>query len=712
VTPAAETTCGANNGTITVNVTSGTSPYQYFIDGVLNPAGATNNVFANLAPKSYTIEVVANDGCTFTTATTVAACVPVCNITAQAFSTPVLCKGTNDGTAILVNVSGGSGSYEFSVNSGVTYQDSPSFNNLTAGSHKILVRNKNNISCTAIFDVVIGTQFSVSGVIVVNQPKACQDRGSIEFRDVSGGTAPYTYSVDGVNFQTTTVFANLLIGSYKATIRDANGCKFSTNVSVEGTSPITATALITKPVTCNGDTNGEITVTISGGEAPYQYAINSGAFTSGNGVLNNLAAGIYTISVKDANNCIVSLPALTIDTPAAITASISAQANPSCSSNNGSITVITSGGTGTLSYSKDNGATFVSSNIFNNLAAGTYTIVVKDANNCTVTLPAVTLIVPVIIAQINGTNPNSCTTSDGTITINNPQGGLAPYVYSLNGGGFQNSSTFAGLSSGNYTVTVQDANGCQATLTQTITSTGGITAITIVPTAETSCGANDGKITVSGIIGATGPYEYFIDGVANPSGINSNIFSGLEPKMYVIRVVAANGCVFTANSTINASCTPNCTLTARAISTPVLCNGVENGTAELIEVSGGSGSYEYSIDGNTYQDSPVFSNLAPGTYTILVRDKNNKTCIASFITPRVTSLFNVSGVIVVNQPKSCLEKGSIEFTNVSGGQEAYSFSINGNTFLSAKLYTGLDAGNYQATIKMPIIVHSVCRLLL
>ncbi|MFC5535116.1 gliding motility-associated C-terminal domain-containing protein [Rhodocytophaga aerolata] len=689
----AEITCGANDGTIIVTVNGGQAPFQYFIDGVINPDGAGNEVFSRLAPSTYTIQVVSNDGCSYTLSATVNACTPVCNLTAEAYSTPVLCDGVNNGTAILVNVSGGSGTYEYSVNSGVTYQNSPNFSSLAAGTYTILVRDKNNPSCTASFPVVVGKQFNVSGVIVVNNPEACQDRGSIEFRSVAGGTAPYTYSVDGISFSSTDVFPNLRIGMYPATIKDANGCTFTTTVEIKGATPLTANAVLSKPITCSTDANGEITITVNGGRSPYQYAINGASFAAGNGILTGLAAGTYTISVKDANNCITTLADVIITAPAAITASISDRTNPTCSSNSGSITVTANGGSGTLTYSIDNGATFVSNNSFTNLGEGAYSLMVKDANGCTVTLPVVTLTIPVITATINGSNPANCTTANGSITVN-VTSDTAPYTYSLDGTTYQNEATFAGLTGGNYTVFIKDGAGCQISLTQDLTVAGGITAVTLNATAETACGANDGTITVGTITGAAGPYQYFIDGVLNSNGV----FTGLAPKTYSIRVVAANGCIFTTSATVNNACVPTCDLTARIISSPVLCDGQANGTAELIEITGGSGRYAYSIDGVTFQDSPNFANLAAGTYTITVRDKNKTSCTASFTTT-VTSKFNVSGIIVVTEPKTCNDKGSIEFTNVSGGTADYAFSVDGNTFGPNTMYANLDPGIYPATIR-------------
>src|SRR4029079_2822732 len=198
---------------------------------------------------------------------------------------------------------------------------------------------------------------------------------------VTGGTAPYTYSVDGSAFTATLVYNNLASGSHTIDVKDANGCSFSTNATVNNTNG--PTAITATPASANcGQNNGSITLgSVTGGTAPYTYSVDGSAFTA-TLVYNNLAAGSHTIDVKDANGCSFSTSATVNNTngPTAITATPAAA---SCGASNGSITLgSVTGGTAPYTYSVD-GSAFTATLVYNNLAAGSHTIDVKDANGCT-----------------------------------------------------------------------------------------------------------------------------------------------------------------------------------------------------------------------------------------------------------------------------------------------------------------------------------------
>jgi hypothetical protein len=228
--------------------------------------------------------------------------------------------------------------------------------------------------------------------------------------------------------------------------------------------------------TC-GNPNGSIIVSATYGIEPYQYSIDGINFQASN-TFTGLAAGAYTITVKDntgdtrtttANVINESSPALTANTTTS-----------TCSSDNGSITANASGGTPPLQYSI-NGTTYQSSNVFTGQFAGNYTVYVKDANGC-ISTTAVTIINESAPSLTATTTAASCTNNDGAITAN-ATGGKAPLQYSLNGSTYQPINLFNGLSSGNYTVYVKDANNCIATYLTTLSSSTppAISGINIYP---------------------------------------------------------------------------------------------------------------------------------------------------------------------------------------------------------------------------------------
>lgn len=142
----------------------------------------------------------------------------------------------------------------------------------------------------------------------------------------------------------------------------------------------------------------------------------------------------------------------------------------SCSDNNGSISVQATGGTAPYLF-RINGGNFSSNSSFNNLAAGTYTVEVKDANGCLKVLnpsPSITNIVSSLsVSEVQKTSDTNCSTGNGSLTVT-ASNGTPPYTYKIGNGSFGNSNIFNGLETGNYTVTVKDAANCEVTSNQTI----------------------------------------------------------------------------------------------------------------------------------------------------------------------------------------------------------------------------------------------------
>ena len=254
--------------------------------------------------------------------------------------------------------------------------------------------------------------------------------------------------------------------------RDANGCTAILPTVTLTQPPVLALSLNAKTdvANCFGDATGSITVTGSGGNPGYQYSVNGGAFSAGTAsqTFPNLTAGTYSIIIKDANGCSVTLPTVTITQPAPVTLVLASQTNVDCNgASTGSISVTAGGGIPAYDYSVNGGAfaAGTASQTFNSLAAGTYTIRVRDSKGCIITLPTVTLTQPpALVLTFAGSQNISCNAgSDGQITLN-ITGGTPAYSYQVNGGAFSVVSTnplvISGLAAGTYNIIVKDANGC------------------------------------------------------------------------------------------------------------------------------------------------------------------------------------------------------------------------------------------------------------
>src|SRR5207244_3999735 len=292
--------------------------------------------------------------------------------------------------------------------------------------------------CTHVQPVTITqTASAVSASISSQTNVACfgGSTGSVTVAG-SGGTGPYTYSIDGTTFGASGTFSSLAAGSYTVTVKDANGCTTIQAVTItQPASAVSASISSQTNVGCFGSSTGSVTVAGSGGTSPYTYAIDGNTFGA-SGTFSSLGAGSYTITVKDAHGC-TTTQAVTMTQPAAaLSSSISSQTNVACfGGSTGSVTVAGSGGTSAYTYSID-GTNFGNSGTFSNLAAGSYTITVKDANGCTTTQP-VTITQPAsgLTASASATNP-ACSTGTGSITVT-ASGGTGALSYSIDGTNFE-----------------------------------------------------------------------------------------------------------------------------------------------------------------------------------------------------------------------------------------------------------------------------------
>lgn len=371
------------NGSITATATGG-SGFVFSVNG--SPFQDTG-YFPGLRAAAYNVVVRNSWGCTDSASVTVNATDPCAGVTISISATKTdASPGTANGS-ITASATGGSG-FTYSIN-GTSFQSSGMFTKLAAGNYTVTAKNADG--CTGTKQVTIGTNDPCAGVTVTvsatkTDPAAGQSNGSIT-ATASGGSG-FTYSLNGGAFQSSGTFSNLATGNYTVTAKNSNGCTGTTQVALGTSNPcagVTITVNITKQDPSLNLSNGSITAT-AGGSTGFTYSLNGGTYQS-SGTFSNLGAGTYTVTAKNANGCIgTGQVTLTGTNPCAnINISINATVTDvvPCSSpaNNGQIIIAASGSSG-YTYNL-NGAAYQSTNIFANLAAGTYTMGVKDANGCT-----------------------------------------------------------------------------------------------------------------------------------------------------------------------------------------------------------------------------------------------------------------------------------------------------------------------------------------
>lgn len=465
-------------------------------------------------------------------------------------------------------------------------------------------------------------------------------------------------------------------GTFNYTVTTTGTCtQASANGTITVSAPITATFTTTNVSACGGSADATITVTPATGTAPYVYSWTGmtgvGAhtpFTAGNvSGLTGLDIGYYDVIFTDANGCSGTITGIHIQYAFSAFVTNNGSISSGCA-NTGSIILYANAGIQPYTFSLD-GITYQSNNTFLNLAAGNYTAYVKDGGGCVATKSIFIAAAPPVVVNPYVRPATSCS-NDGSIEIYRT-GGIPPYQYSLNGTNYQVGNVYNNLPAGPYTCYVKDSKGCIGVTAVTVTQ-GASLGVTVSKTLVSTC-QNDGSMQATAS-GGTAPFTYSLDDVTYQPG---NSFSGLAAGNYTVWVKDSKGCKGFRNVTLNLNLigvTYNVTAAGSCAST--------NGVIQLFR-TGGVGPYTYSIDGNTYQSSSTFSNLAPGTYDGFVKD--SKTCIGA-----------TSNIVV--GPEGC--SGPIA-GNLKGNKNTASNSVKiaANSVLKISAYPNPSASSFKLILE-------------
>lgn len=706
------TTCfGNNDGTITATATGGAGTIEYSIDGVNFSSTST---FTGLVAKTYTVSARSSVDHSCVATKTVVVSQPV-KLNATAIANPVTgCSVTPDGQIVISGATGGSGTYEYSIDGGATWSATGTFTGLIAKSYNVVIRDKANITCT--FTVNANLQVTANPSLTATYSSVdvtCNGsaNGSITFTNPQGGSGQYEYSVVNGVWSSTATFSSLVPNTYTLRIRDKNNpacAKDLGTVAIKEPVALSATTSKIDVTGCSWSANGSITVNSPlGGSGTFEFSLNGGAWGT-SATFNGLVAGTYAVSMRDkaAPTCIKPLGNVVLTAPQAITSSFTKVDVTGCAGNtNGSITfTATSGGSGAYDYSVDNGVSWGTATTVGSLKAGSYTLWVRDraTPTCSVKIGVANIIEPApLSATVTPTNAACFGTSTGSINITNAAGGSGQYEYSKDGGvGWQSGTSFLNLTAGSYQVYIRDLNNktCSKLIaTIVITQDASITA-TVTSTNVTGCnGDATGTITISNTAGGKGgPYEYSTDNVTWKS---ATTFTGLVAKSYNVfaRDISNPSCASQVGTVTITQPTP---IVINSI-TPVnpKCFGAANGTI-TVSATGGTAPLMYST-GGLYQASTLFSNVSAGAYVVSVKDAGG--CVVS----QNVTLTNPQKIIpakidIVNI--GCTNTtGSINVdpAGLTGGVAPFQYSIysgTAGTYSNNQLFTGLVAGNYNVRV--------------
>ena len=445
-------TCnGDNNGSATVVATGGTAPYTYAWNN-----GKTTATASGLTAGTYTVTVTDTKGCTKTASATITQ--PLTPVLCTTTKTDANCNTAN-GTA-TANATGGTGPYTYSWSNGKT---TANITGLAANLYTVTVTDTKG--CSAISSVNINNLGGPTVSVTATPVTGCfGGTNGTATATASGGTGTLIYAWNTTPVQTTPTASGLAAGSYVVTVTDASKCLVKSSVTITQPAAITASVTALNASSCSA-TDGSITANISGGTPPYSYSWSNNKTTAN---ISGLAVGTYTLTVKDANNCIQSATGAVNCTGASLTVSANGK-NVTCNGGINGAATATATGTPPYTYTWSTSPVQHTATA-TGLMAGTYTVTVTDANETktatvTITSPAA------IVANTTATDVSSCSAADGSITAN-ISGGTPPYMYSWSNG--SGTKSISGLSTGSYTLTVMDANGCKQVTSNTVSWSGAI----------------------------------------------------------------------------------------------------------------------------------------------------------------------------------------------------------------------------------------------
>jgi gliding motility-associated-like protein len=647
---------GGTNGTATVVVQGGITPYTYLWEN--NQTTATAN---NLSFGDYNITITDANGCT------IISNVPVgeqSNITFSTSSTPTTCYNGNDGTA-TITITSGTPPYSYTWSTGAT---DATATNLLFGDHNFTISDATG--CSAVGTITITTPAELQLTLSAT-PATCNGaQTGIATANVTGGTGNYTYLWS--NGSTLSSIGNINAGNYTVTITDANSCTVSAAVQVGEPAPLTV-ALTPQNIQCNGASNGSILTDVIGGTPIYTY-LWSNAQT--NSVASNLTAGMYNLTVTDANNCTATATTLLTE-PAPIelqTTSTPADCN---GGTNGTATVSIQGGVAPFTYTWSNGQTTATAT---SLAFGSYTVTVTDASSCSNTVIAAVAEQANIIFSIS-TTPVSCfgsTDGSATITISS---GTPPYTYLWDNG--ETTIAATQLTGGSHAVTITDGTGCSSIRTLTIAEPNPIT-ILLNGTEPLCYNTSTGSITATVTGGNTSGYTYLWSNAQTNQTATS-----LAAGDYTLTVADLNGCTQTAQYTLNQPSILTLTISAA----DATCFGATNGSATT-DVQGGTPPYTYAWSHGAV--TPTASALAAGTYTVTITDLNNCAATATTTINQPTELI-IANTTSTNVSCYGVSDGTASIQAV-GGIPPYTYQWSTTPTQNTPQATNLPAGNYAVTV--------------
>jgi hypothetical protein len=547
--------------------------------------------------------------------------------------------------------------------------------NLSPGTYSCSLQDENN--CQYNFSTTLNLQ-STAPVLNIDSLSniACfgNSSGAI-FCSASAGLAPYQIALPALSLQGPS-FSNLPAGNYTVELTDANNCTAQQTVALSQPQVLQLSAQITQSNLCFGDSAASIQLAVAGGVSP--FSISWPSLLEDSLLQTGLPSGTYLTNLTDANNCTASV-STTITQPPALVLNVLAQSNNTCAgSNNGSVSVLASGGTGTYSYFWP--ALGQSNQQQSNLAPGTYLVQVQDQNACLQTLNISLTEPPALQAQlVSAQNPTCFGQVNGQITVAG-SGGTAPYSFQWLT--FQSNQTqVQALPAGTYACLLTDANACQTQLSHTLQDPP-ILQMSLLSSQPAFCGQSNGGLSVS-FSGGTSPLQ----AVWSNNQVGSSIANVLAGA-YQLLLTDSLGCNLSQSFSVPNVNGPTLNFGSSVIPT---CHDAQDGQLSVTVLD------PLALQSISWTPAPALgqgtlqiANIGVGSYVCTVVDTN--ACLASLVLNlSAPAPLNLALQAITNVSCSGGTNGSIQLL-ATGGTTPYNYawpSLSGAT----NLQTGLSSGS-------------------
>ena len=542
-------------------------------------------------------------------------------------------------------------------------------------------------------EVIVVDYFNID--ISSTNPTGCSESdGKIL---ILGETSQLEFSLDdGDTWQNDPCFENMSAGSYTVQVRSANFSDCQLTINTELIAPGAPEILSVDASSASTCDNNDGSISIDASGSNLEYSIDGGVTWSINNIFTDLSPGVYTIVVREegVNDCASENSAEISSFPITVVEFIDAIDPTDCESNDGIIEITATGQN--LEYSIDNGISWNDSNLFENLIEGTYIILVrsKDEIDC-IEQSNIDLIGPAspTINTIDVTQPGNCAPSSGEIIIDASGNELE---YSIdNGVTWQADPRFTDLPEGSYIVLIRERlfqNCTDKTEVTLIEELQELEDIDYYITPMSACDVNDAQIT---ILSANPDVEISLD--QGSTWQTDLTIDNLAPGDYEIwvRHILNNNCRSTLNITIDQVACPCVDLEVSFIITPMYCIDVANGSIEITDTEGNQDDL-IDIVWDNGETGAILNNLSGGWYAFTVYYDNDCEWRDSAFVDQIDPLDFMLMTYDPNCPGAA--DGTIEVTEISGGNGNFTYSINGVDYQVSNVFVNLSEAEYQVFV--------------